>query len=293
MHYTGEVYRHPLEAKTPLLEVTTGCSWCKCTFCAMYLHSPFAISDLNIIEEDLQEIKIIYGENLSRISLVNGDVLSLPSERIIKILELINRYFPNIKVISAQVSIRNLKHHTTESLKHMKSLHFNLFYIGIETGYDSALQFMNKGVTNADQYEQLHKLNEVEIDFAALLMIGIAGKGKSEDNVKATAKLLNETKPTMVSVITTAVVKGSKLEQLRDNGEFVEQTEREHISEEIALIKSLHLDGSIFFGSHALNMVHVSGRFGPDTEKILYRLNAALKEIPDNILDSILQRSNV
>ncbi|MBR1626094.1 MAG: hypothetical protein IJ681_03005 [Bacteroidales bacterium] len=83
------------------------------------------------------------------------------------------------------------------------------------------------------------------------------------------------------------------MEQLRDNGEFVEQTEREHISEEIALIKSLHLDGSIFFGSHALNMVHVSGRLGPDTEKILDRLNAALKEIPDNILDSILQRSNV
>ena len=33
MHYTGPVYRPPPEADTPLLEITYGCSWEKCSFC--------------------------------------------------------------------------------------------------------------------------------------------------------------------------------------------------------------------------------------------------------------------
>ena len=43
MHYTGEVYRPPLEAYTPLLEVTYGCSHNDCVFCTMYNNTPFGI----------------------------------------------------------------------------------------------------------------------------------------------------------------------------------------------------------------------------------------------------------
>ena len=46
MHYTGEVYRPPLESYTPLLEVTYGCSHNDCVFCTMYNNTPFGISPL-------------------------------------------------------------------------------------------------------------------------------------------------------------------------------------------------------------------------------------------------------
>ena len=51
MNYTGKVYRHPMEAYTPLLEVTIGCSHNKCAFCTMYRETPFRISPLEHIKE--------------------------------------------------------------------------------------------------------------------------------------------------------------------------------------------------------------------------------------------------
>lgn len=43
MHYTGQVYRHSMEDQVPLLEVTAGCSHNKCSFCTMYLETPFRV----------------------------------------------------------------------------------------------------------------------------------------------------------------------------------------------------------------------------------------------------------
>ena len=46
MHFTGQVYRHPMEASTQLLEVTVGCSHNKCSFCTMYRETPFKVSPM-------------------------------------------------------------------------------------------------------------------------------------------------------------------------------------------------------------------------------------------------------
>ena len=55
MHYTGPVYRPPPEADTPLLEITYGCSWDKCSFCSMYHTQKFGISPIEDIKQDLEE----------------------------------------------------------------------------------------------------------------------------------------------------------------------------------------------------------------------------------------------
>ena len=56
MHYTGQVYRPPLEAYTPLLEVTYGCSHNKCAFCTMYKQTKYGISPLEDVKSDIIEL---------------------------------------------------------------------------------------------------------------------------------------------------------------------------------------------------------------------------------------------
>ena len=76
MHFTGQIYRPPTEAETPMLEVTSGCSHNKCAFCDMYRNSPFCVAPLWQVEQDLQELAQS-GQVQDRIYLTGGDRASL------------------------------------------------------------------------------------------------------------------------------------------------------------------------------------------------------------------------
>lgn len=291
MHYTGQVYRHPMEAYTPLLEVTAGCSHNKCSFCTMYRETPFRVSPMEHIEEDLKELRS-RESSVKRIFLVNGDAFVLSTEKLVTIAEKINAYFPEIETITGYTSIKNLNSKSLEDLKKLKALKYNQVHIGLESAYDPAIKQMNKGFTQAEAYENLEKLTKAGIEWDALIMTGVAGKGKGKIHIEETAKLLNTFPPYMVSVMTTSVSEGSELEILRDRGEFVECTELEKLEEEKLLLKLLEQEDGYFFGSHNYNLVPVSGPL-KDKQEIIEVIERRISNMDDAILNSVILRDSI
>lgn len=57
LHFTRQVWRPPYEANSQLLQITSGCTWHKCKFCSLYHGTPFRISPLSEVEEDLKVIR--------------------------------------------------------------------------------------------------------------------------------------------------------------------------------------------------------------------------------------------
>ena len=47
----------PYEANSQLLQLTSGCTWHKCKFCSLYHGTPFRMSPLSEVEEDLKVIR--------------------------------------------------------------------------------------------------------------------------------------------------------------------------------------------------------------------------------------------
>lgn len=291
MHYTGQVYRHPMEAYTPLLEVTAGCSHNKCSFCTMYRETPFRVSPMEHIEEDLKELRS-RESSVKRIFLVNGDAFVLSTEKLVTIAEKIKAYFPEIETITGYTSIKNLNSKSLEDLKKLKALKYNQVHIGLESAYDPAIKQMNKGFTQAEAYENLEKLTKAGIEWDALIMTGVAGKGKGKIHIEETAKLLNTFPPYMVSVMTTSVSEGSELEILRDRGEFVECTELEKLEEEKLLLKLLEQEDGYFFGSHNYNLVPVSGPL-KDKQEIIEVIEKRISNMDDAILNSVILRDSI
>lgn len=291
MHYTGQVYRHPMEAYTPLLEVTAGCSHNKCSFCTMYRETPFRVSPMEHIEEDLKELRS-RESSVKRIFLVNGDAFVLSTEKLVTIAEKIKAYFPEIETITGYTSIKNLNSKSLEDLKRLKALKYNQVHIGLESAYDPAIKQMNKGFTQAEAYENLEKLTKAGIEWDALIMTGVAGKGKGKIHIEETAKLLNTFPPYMVSVMTTSVSEGSELEILRDRGEFVECTELEKLEEEKLLLKLLEQEDGYFFGSHNYNLVPVSGPL-KDKQEIIEVIERRISNMDDAILNSVILRDSI
>lgn len=285
MHYTGQVYRPPLEARTPLLEVTIGCSHNKCSFCTMYHKTTFKISEKEDIIEDLKEISYYY-PSLDRIYLLNGDPFVLSTNKLIEIGELIHKYLPEIKTITCYASFYNLKNKSIDDLKKLKSLGYNEIYIGVETAYQPALSYINKGANLDDYLEGINKLKEANLEYHAILMLGIAGAGNSIANAKATADFLNIFPPKSVFPMTTDVQYGSELYKMKESGQYKEATIRETLQEQICLVENLKLaEDSLYSSGHAVNLFNISHRFR-NKEKILQKLKYALTHTSDELLDS-------
>ena len=293
MHYTGPVYRHPLEANTPILEITYGCSWNKCVFCNMYKGVKFGASPMEHIEEDLQEMSRLYPRNLRKITVANGDPFALSTRKLLEISNLIREYFPEISVISCQSSIRNIMHKKQDELDKLYEAMYDDIYIGVESGCGDVLNQLNKGYNEKQAYETLEKLKNSKIKYISLLMGGAGGKKYRNCHIEKTAKLLNTYPPKMISIITTGIATGTKLAEMRDKGEFKQLTEREIIEDEIALIKALDVPGNVyFFGHHQNNVARVSGHLN-DKAKLIEGLNQKLKELKmskPEILDISLSR---
>ena len=92
--YDTPVFRPPSEADSFILRVTRGCAHNSCTYCNMYRGVKFEkLSD----EQIMRQIAIAYSvdrDGVRRVFLADGDALVLPTERLLKILNTLKKYFP-------------------------------------------------------------------------------------------------------------------------------------------------------------------------------------------------------
>lgn len=80
MHYSGNEFRPPFEARSLLPQVTVGCSHNRCSFCTMYRDTPFRMGPREQIEQDLDEASLFYPDT-RRVFLENGDPFVLPRDK--------------------------------------------------------------------------------------------------------------------------------------------------------------------------------------------------------------------
>jgi radical SAM superfamily enzyme YgiQ (UPF0313 family) len=285
MTYTGPVFRPPFEANSLLLEVTVGCSHNACTFCTMYRGTPFLVSPMEQIEQDLREARAQY-RSVRRIFLVNADPFVLSAAKLKEIALKIQEVFPEIETIAMYANVSNIIGKTDEELRELRELKINELNIGIESGMDEVLHHLNKGFTLEQARTQLKRLNAAGIDFSANIILGAAGMEKSMENAIANAELLNEVKPYLIFIATLHVDPGSPLYDELQAGTFVENTLGQNLTEELEMLRRLRLNGTAFFGLHTSNVIPVAGTLPRDQERLIAQLENGTRSIPRRVLDS-------
>jgi coproporphyrinogen III oxidase-like Fe-S oxidoreductase len=258
----------------------------------MYKDTPFSIESIDQIEKDLQEAKRTYGL-LTRIFLVNGDAFVLKATTLKEIAEKIIQYFPEMETISMYASIRNIKHKTDEELLELRALRINDLWVGLESGNDEVISHLNKGYTLQDAHEQLIRLNKADIRHNGIFMLGAAGRGKGIQNAIDTAKLINETKPSLVGVTTLGFFEGSDLSKEVENNTFTPATELEILEEEKELIQRIDVENIPFYGSHPINAAYVVGILPNDKEEMVKTIDDSIKASDEAFLNSSAIRSSL
>ena len=220
------------------------------------------------IEEDLEEARE-YVPGVTRVFLENGDPFALSADRLEQIAVMIHAYLPKVETIAMYASIKNIVGKTDVELRRLRTLGINELNIGVESGLDEALTYMNKGYTAEQAVYELKRLGAAGIDYGANIILGCAGAERRYENAAATAALLNETDPYLIFTGTIHSDPGCPLYEDMLNGRFVESTFGEYLDEEEELLELLDLTDCYLFGLHPSNIVRMHGNLPEDKEAML------------------------
>jgi len=291
MKYTGPVYRPPYEANSLLLQVTVGCAHNKCTFCTMYRDVRFSVEKIEQIEEDLKEAQQLY-PNTKRLFLVNGDAFVLSANRLKPIAKLIHQYLPKVEVITMYASINNIKGKSDEDLLALKKLGINELWVGVETGHDQTLKYLNKGFSLEEAEQQLKRLNKADIQFYFGFMFGAAGHNKGIENARDTAKLINATHPIGIVPTTLGAFGDGPLAKDVEKGLFEPALEAEVLEEQKKLIELVKIN-TMYMGIHGINTVSFDAQLPQQREAVIDRINNAMSNLDDAYLNGVPVRHSV
>lgn len=296
MKTEGTLYRPPVEANTFLLQITAGCTHNACRFCNMYKDKNFHLIDEDIVIENLQEerkIRDIYGRPHRRMFLADGDVFSLSTDKLEEKINLIRKYHPEVETFAMYAAIRNIKRKTDEELLRLKELGVNDLYIGYECALDDVLESMNKGHTVADAIEQAERLNKAGISHNALIILGLAGKGRGEENGHAVANMINKIKPKMTRLATLSIFPETELAKDIEEGKFVLAGEKEILTEERIIIENIELPEMHLWACHITNSVRLEGYIGRDKEWMVAKLNKNIETMNEEVFAKTFKRNQL
>lgn len=289
--FTEPVYRHPLDARALLIRGTQGCTWNKCNYCYVSKGFRFMAATLPEMEEEL-ETKAGKWPDDTNVWLVGSNPFCLPTTKLLDYVGLIRKYYPRFSEIAMQARATDIASKSMDELKELRDAGIHNLFIGMESGNEDTLRFLNKGHTAALTLEQLGRLNEADLGFSALYMLGAAGAGKGEENGKATAALLSRVRPRMISTTGLTVFPDTPLFALRQTGTFTEASEREKILELLAFINNL-TQSTFLYSLHYLNPVHCSAALPDEKEKIVRALENFLAENTAEEIEEMVNRAGM
>ena len=141
-------------------------------------------------------------------------------------------------------------------------------YIGIESGLDDVLTFMEKDHGLEEAYEAIRRLKKAGLIYDAHIMTGVAGHGRGRENAEALAEFFNRTQPRHIVNFSLFLHKDVSLYEEIKNGRFVPADELENLQEERRLLELLEEAQEIRYdGLHDFLEIRVRGILPREKER--------------------------
>lgn len=283
MQYEGQICRAPMERASFMLPVMVGCSYNRCKFCNLFRHLKYRELPLPQIESELQRVKSLDGKP-EKIFLGDGNAFGLRTSRLLEILSMIQHYFPQCSCVNMDATVTSILRKTDRELEDLYQRGVRHLYIGIESGLDDVLAFMEKDHDLRQAYEAVERISRAGMIFDAHIMTGVAGKGRGIENAEALAEFFTRAKPKHVVNFSMFLHKEVPLYRSIENHTFTPADELESLREEHRLVELLGTAEEVcaagirYDGFHDYIKFRVRGTLPPDSEKMLCKLDAAIRQ---------------
>lgn len=275
IRYEGTLYRPPSEADSLILQATIGCSYNRCTFCAMYREKRFRVRKLEELAAEI-EWAARNLESVRKVFLADGDALIAKTSYLLDILARLRAAFPDLQRVSCYASPQALDVRTVDEMSTLREAGLSLYYLGIESGDDAVLERLEKGVDAAQMIAVANKAHAAGVKLSTMILLGSGGRARSLAHARASARVVNAIQPRFVSTLVMTPVEGTPLMEEAQRGEVDELDPLELARELRELLAHLELEGSVFRSNHASNYLALAGTLPKDRERLVAALDSVL-----------------
>jgi len=281
LRYDGVLYRPPSESQSLLLQATIGCSYNKCSYCAMYQDREFRVRDVAEVKADIDE-----GANyrFRRVFLCDGDALVAPTPFLEEVLTYMQEKMPFVDRVGVYGDCRSILKKKPDELKRLAALKLGIVYHGIESGDDTVLKSVKKGATSAQVIDAGKRVKDAGIQYSAIVMLGIGGRNRWKEHALETARVLNAIQPDFIGVLTTMVVEDTPLRKAQASGKFVLPSRIGLLEELKVLLENLKLKRGLLTTGHASNYMPLRVVFPYQREEAVAKLSDVIERKDETVL---------
>lgn len=317
--------RPPSEANSLLIRVSRNCPWNRCTFCSVYKQQKFTLRPVEHVIDDIDQIhqalttvqqeaqksgsltadqvnqiaEQYYGDARNvfytavnwffrgegSVFLQDANSLIVKPDDLTTILNHLMACFPWITRITSYARSHTINRISEEKLRQLAAAGLNRIHIGMESGSDTVLKKINKGVTKAGHITAGRLVKDAGIELSEYVMPGMGGTDLSEEHALETADALNQINADFIRLRTLSVPPGIPLYDEYQSGEFKKCTDLEVVHEIRAFVD--HLEGitSHLKSDHFYNLLQlVEGKFPQDKDVMLQVIDDFLTLPPEEQL---------
>lgn len=311
--------RPPSESFSLLIRVTRNCPWNRCKFCPIYKNDRFQLRSVEEIKSDIDTAAAIRDRitgmaessgtatNLREAAamvynnppndsyrnvaiwlysggrhafLQDANTLIMKTPGLFEVITYLKSVFPTLDRITTYARSKTARQRKLEELVRLREAGLSRIHIGLESGYDPVLEYMDKGVIASDHVAGGKNVVAAGISLCEYVMLGAGGKKMWRDHALATADVLNQINPDFIRFRTLTVRAGMPLFDEVKSGAFVRASDEEVVAEEKLLIENLKCSSQIA-SDHIINLLpEVEGKLPEDKEKMLAVIRRFLELTP-------------
>lgn len=301
--------RPPSEAASLLLRLTRNCPWNRCGFCRTYKGETFSRRSVGEIKKDIdavvemsRQVREISRESGSS-GLVNREVLArihasrqfqlfhvaswlchggmtvflqdansliMKTADLLEILRYLKECLPSVERVTSYARSDTLLRKSVDELAQLGRVGLSRIHVGMESGSDEVLRFIDKGVTAQQHIDAGRRVKEAGISLSEYVILGLGGRRWPREHPLETARVLNAINPDFIRLRSLAVVEGTPLYQKMTSGEFEEQAEEDVVGGERLMLERLEGIQSNLYSDHSLNLLEeVNGKLPGDKPAML------------------------
>jgi len=192
--------------------------------------------------------------------LQDANSLIMRTPDLLEVIGYLKQTFPSLERITSYARAKTLaqKTKTLEELKELRKAGLSRLHVGLETGDDELLKYVNKGVSSEEHVLAGRKAKEAGFELSEYWMPGLGGKTFSKQHARNTARVLNAINPGFVRSRRFVPRKATPLFEEWKKGEFQLLSPHEELREIGIMVENLDITGRVCF-DHFINPAYRVG----------------------------------